>query len=85
MIDHFTANGKLLLSAEYLVLKGSLALAIPLNKGQTMVVESSNHNGLVWTANTLNGKWFDVTFDQKLKIEKTTSPHHAKKIGRAHV
>lgn len=82
MIDHFTANGKLLLSAEYLVLKGSLALAIPLNKGQTMVVESANHNGLVWTANTLNGKWFDVTFDQKLKIEKTTSPHHAKRLSQ---
>jgi mevalonate kinase len=82
MFNHFTAHGKLLLSAEYLVLKGSLALAIPLNNGQKMKVEPSNQDGLIWTANTLNAKWFDVTFDQNFNILKTTNKPHAEKLSQ---
>jgi mevalonate kinase len=82
MFDHFTAHGKLLLSAEYLLLKGSLALAIPLNKGQYMKVKPSNQDGLIWTANTLNAKWFDVTYDQNLNILKTTNKPHAEKLAQ---
>ena len=32
----FQAHGKLLLSAEYMVMHGATALAVPLKKGQTL-------------------------------------------------
>ena len=37
-MNTYRANGKLLLTGEYLVLKGALALALPTKLGQTMTV-----------------------------------------------
>lgn len=63
----YRANGKLLLTGEYLVLKGAKALATPLKSGQTMKV-SHRENGLKWTAKTANGIWLKAGFDQELHI-----------------
>ena len=37
-MNTYRANGKLLLTGEYLVLKGALALAMPLKLGQSLEV-----------------------------------------------
>src|SRR5690554_8127321 len=49
---HFKARGKLLLTGEYLVLHGARALALPLNKGQSMKVAypAQSKAFLQWTA-----------------------------------
>ena len=67
-MEKFHAHGKLLITGEYLVLKGALALAVPLNKGQTLSVTDSIESGLRWRAETLEGVWFEVKFDDKLTI-----------------
>ena len=51
----YHAHGKLLLTGEYLVLKGAMALAIPLNEGQTLSVETSTEGGLLWRAESPTG------------------------------
>lgn len=56
----FHANGKFLLSGEYLVLQGARALALPLNLGQSLEVTTINDkNGMIhWDAYTPKGFWF---------------------------
>lgn len=59
------ANGKLLLTGEYLVLEGAKALAIPVNKGQTLRVQAEKTQDfpvLVWDACQLNKPWFRAKF-----------------------
>ena len=64
-MSQFQAHGKFLLTGEYLVLKGALALAIPLKLGQTLSVETCNGASLQWVAYKPDGPWFSVTLDQK--------------------
>lgn len=60
----FHARGKLLLSSEYLVLDGALALAIPTLLGQQMKVRSSNHSYSGWQAIDHEGNtWLSAEFD----------------------
>ncbi len=56
----YHANGKLLISGEYLVLNGALALAIPCNKGQSLTVEDGKDAGVLqWTSLLEHGDtWF---------------------------
>ena len=68
----FHAHGKLLITGEYLVLKGAVAMAIPLNKGQSLTVTTTKESGLSWRAETPNGLWFEVKFDEKLTLLETT-------------
>ncbi len=80
MEQTYHANGKLLISAEYLVLKGALALAVPLNKGQQLRVEPWSEKGLQWRACTPTGLWFDATFDSHLNVVKSSSVPHARRL-----
>lgn len=73
----FHAKGKLLITGEYLVLKGALALAVPLNKGQTLTVSPTKEPGLHWRAETLDGLWFEVKFDKQLTILESTDQKKA--------
>ncbi len=58
------AQGKLLLSGEYFVLDGALALALPTRLGQTLTVLPSDNDGLKWTSLDVNGEeWFNGKFD----------------------
>lgn len=68
----YHAHGKLLITGEYLVLKGATALAIPLNKGQTLSVETSNKEGLLWRAEIPIGLWFEAKFNDKLMLLEST-------------
>lgn len=79
-MKNFHANGKLLITGEYLVLKGATALAVPLNKGQTLSVGPSNETGLSWRAETPNSLWFEIKFDEKLTILETTDNKKAEKL-----
>ena len=71
-MEKYHANGKLLITGEYLVLKGALALAVPLNKGQSLTVRAYKEPGLNWRAETLEGLWFEVKFDEQLMILEST-------------
>ncbi len=75
----FYAHGKLLLTGEYLVMTGALALAVPLNKGQKMKVKENN-NKLKWIARFLDQNWFKVEFDNQLNILKCNNDQKAKKL-----
>lgn len=62
-MERFYSNGKLLLSAEYLVLDGAMALAIPTKYGQDLVVEPIKEQVLVWESYDVNKNcWFKAEF-----------------------
>ncbi len=82
-MSHYQAHGKFLLTGEYLVLKGALALALPLKLGQSLEVEEldSNNNRLHWEAFRPDGKWFSVTLDcENLLNFSTDDAEKAKKL-----
>lgn len=59
----FRANGKLLLSGEYFVLDGAIALGLPTKLGQRMEVAENDSEFLEWESINSNGKtWFDGRF-----------------------
>ena len=58
----FYSNGKLLITAEYLVLDGALALALPTKFGQDLVVEETNNQEINWISFDQDGSiWFENT------------------------
>lgn len=60
----FNSNGKLLLSGEYLVLKGAKSLSIPTKFSQTLEVSNNSSGKLIWKSYDQNKKiWFDLNFD----------------------
>ena len=69
------ARGKLLITGEYAVLDGALALALPVRYGQQFTVASSENDGqLIWESIDYQGNvWFSVTFDVSDFSVETTS------------
>lgn len=66
MHTNYHGNGKLLLSGEYYVLDGALALALPTNVGQKLKVTytPSEHRVLHWKSYDNDGQvWFEAKFD----------------------
>lgn len=61
----YHSNGKFLLTGEYLVLKGALALATPLKFGQSMTIKTVSEPFLHWDAYKPDAPWFSVTLNQK--------------------
>lgn len=68
----FYSNGKLLLTAEYAVLDGAIALALPTKFGQGLTVKKTTAPNLVWNSFDENKTiWFKAEFDiQNLEIIK---------------
>jgi len=67
----YHSNGKLLLTGEYLVLKGALSLAVPTVYGQDMQVDSIPEKLVRWTSYDLNqDSWFAKEF--KLPLDTTS-------------
>ena len=67
MIKTFYSNGKLLITAEYLVLDGATALALPTKFGQNLVVENGDNQQISWKSyDSDQSIWFDeiVTFNE---------------------
>ena len=78
----YSANGKLLLTGEYLVLKGALALALPTKLGQTMTVETEHAPSLQWNAHQPGGHWFSATLDPAtLEVLETDALPKADKLA----
>ena len=63
MCTKFYSNGKLLLTGEYVVLDGAMALGIPTKYGQSMEVNTSEIDGIHWQSLDGNGTiWFENSF-----------------------
>ena len=62
-VPEFHANGKLLITGEYLVLVGATALALPVRFGQKLQAEESGSNLVEWESASPSGVWFKGTFD----------------------
>ena len=57
----FYSNGKLLITGEYVVLDGALALALPTKYGQSLVVEESQNKIIHWISYDADGTiWFET-------------------------
>lgn len=59
------SNGNLIISGEYFVLAGAMALAVPLKSGMTMKIVHSEDNkeAINWTANVTGKLWFKAEFN----------------------
>ncbi|PHR15023.1 MAG: GHMP kinase [Aequorivita sp.] len=65
-MQKFHSNGKLLLTGEYVVLKGATALAIPTKYGQSLEVDFSEKKEIYWKSYDENGSvWYEDYFDLK--------------------
>lgn len=62
-MQEFYSNGKLLLTAEYVVLDGAMALALPTTFGQSLKIEPFDAGLLKWTScDHLSNIWFESVF-----------------------
>jgi mevalonate kinase len=60
----FHSHGKLLITGEYLVLRGATALAVPVKFGQKMLVqENPNDENLGWESFEMDISWFRAQID----------------------
>jgi mevalonate kinase len=82
---HTHTKGKLLLSGEYFVLDGALALAIPTRLGQSLLVQSNKQEKertIQWESLDKNGQaWFSATFQlSSLSCLNTTDQETADRL-----
>ncbi len=62
----FYAKGKLLLTAEYAVLGGAKALALPTKLGQSLEITETTTRIIAWKSVDVNGQlWYENSFDKK--------------------
>ena len=84
MVQPYSSHGKFLLTGEYLVLKGALALALPLKLGQSLQISlaDTDTNRLHWVAQQPDKAWFSVVFDtDTLQPVTTDDPAKAEKLA----
>lgn len=83
----YYSNGKLLITGEYFVLDGAIALALPTKFGQSLEVAPFNEPTLVWQSFNVDGtKWLEVAFrmpDLRIISETFTSENEENKGGLA--
>ncbi len=74
----YYGHGKLLLSAEYVVLDGAIALALPTKLGQSLTVKPINDPKLIWRSINHEGTvWFKDEFTHtNKKISKHLQADH---------
>ena len=84
MNTKYYSHGKFLLTGEYLVLKGALALALPLKLGQTLSVETFPETSLQWNAyKPNNAPWFSVVLNpETLEIIGCDDQPKAEKLSQ---
>ena len=81
-MKRFSAHGKLLLTGEYLVLKGAVAIGLPTRLGQSLTVETVCTSSLQWDAFNPNGLWFSATLDPTtLEVIETDDPSKAERLA----
>ena len=76
------AHGKLLLSAEYMVMHGAAALAVPLLRGQQLErIRSQNRKVFSWKAFYEEQPWFRADIDpSNLRILDSDDPEKAERL-----
>ncbi len=81
-MSQFYSHGKLLIAGEYLVLKGATSLAVPVNFGQSLIVENADSSdNLIWRSFEKDNLWFSVTFKtSSLEIIETSDDKIAEKL-----
>ncbi|EPR74832.1 hypothetical protein ADIWIN_0196 [Winogradskyella psychrotolerans RS-3] len=75
----YRSNGKLLLTAEYAVLDGAKALAIPTKYGQSLVVKPNDSKVINWMSyNELNEVWFEcrISFNEITTTDEKSQPNN---------
>ncbi len=73
----YRSNGKLLISGEYLVMYGALALAVPVKFTQDLRIETSKQNYFSWKTFVLGKLWFEADFNKDLSLIKTNDEDKA--------
>ena len=72
----FKSNGKLLITSEYLVMKGAMALAVPAKFDQELNITSTNTDFIYW-------KSFDkenhIWYEEKFFLKGGSLIYHGKK------
>jgi mevalonate kinase len=83
-MNSFYSHGKLLLTGEYVVLKGAHALAIPCSKGQRLTFTPNLESTLVWESYDTNKTvWFSAQFDlSQMTIRESSNPQMAKRLAQ---
>lgn len=77
----YHAHGKILLTGEYLVLKGATALALPTRVGQSMMVEPDS-DLIRWLAFHPQGPWLSAALNPStLEVVETDDPSKAAKLS----
>jgi len=72
--DTFYSNGKLLLTAEYAVLDGAKAIALPTRFGQSLTIAKKDAPGITWKSyDEQNLVWFEGTYDIAMDGLKSNS------------
>jgi len=81
-MNELQARGKLLISAEYMVLHGSLALVLPLKKKQNLKkIRSENRNSFTWNAYREADLWFRAEFrPSTMEIVSTSNTEMAERL-----
>ncbi|MCX6222123.1 MAG: GYDIA family GHMP kinase [Bacteroidia bacterium] len=75
-IRRFESRAKVMVSGEYLVLKGALSLALPLKYGQSLTVEEKEGKSMIRWKSTINDNlWFTATILlPDFRVLETNSP-----------
>jgi mevalonate kinase len=76
------AHGKLLISGEYLVLRGAKALSLPLKYGQSLQISAEKGQpSLFWKALLPDTVWFTAAYDLPyLEVKKTDNQDLAERL-----
>jgi len=84
-MQSYYSNGKLLLTAEYVVLDGATALALPTRFGQALEVLPRNDNRILWKSRDEHGKvWFEEEFrisEEKLEPMLNQDPEISERLA----
>ena len=81
---NYFSRGKLLITGEYLVLKGATALAVPLVRGQILSVEETTDRGVIeWHSLEYNKEWFFLSMNTTVfDILDTTDKQVAERLRK---
>ena len=61
--QEYYSNGKLLITSEYLVLKGATALAVPVQFGQRLTVSANDSDHCDFSTLVINEEWLKCKYD----------------------
>ncbi len=83
-INRFESRAKLMVSGEYLVLKGALSLALPLKYGQKLTVKVSEGAPVIFWKSIIKGKpWFSATIQlPHFRVIDSNLPKISEKLRR---